>query len=618
MTKPSFKEAIHAFEAGSGLLQAFHPFPKACQREKYEALPVWLRRKLIAMGEEYLGFSYPSLPAADFMAFQRTGNRTDYEELYFARRYGLNALVAAECVEGCGRFIDDIINGIFAVCEESAWQLPAHNSYGREASLNILPDSSRPILDLFACETGAQLACIHYLLEAELDKVCPYVTKRIRQELERRIFGPYLQEHFWWMGNGDDPMCNWTPWCTQNILYSVFLCLNSHNIPSCLTNQEQISCRAVLRKASESCDCFLKDYGEDGCCDEGAQYYRHAGLCLHGCISVLNQVTGGAFTQLLSSDKIRNIAAYIFNVHVDDKYYFNFSDCSPIAGRAGVREYLFGKHTGLPSLMQFAAEDFRAAGEDIFSDESHRLNLFYCMQAVFCYEEILSFDLGAWAVHKDIYYPSVGLFLARDRAFSLAVKAGDNNDSHNHNDTGSITLYKNGRPILVDIGVESYTKKTFSPHRYEIWTMQSGYHNLPSIEGMDQRDGPRYRALDVHTDLTEKHALISMDLAGAYPLSEPGRFYTREVILHKDQDRITLTDTTNCGNVILNFIVSRKPEISENRIYTAGAVMEFNGGQLLTVETLAITAERLRTAWDHDLYRIRLSMTDRIFKLNIE
>ena len=109
-----------------------------------------------------------------------------------------------------------------------------------------------------------------------------------------------------------------------------------------------------------------------------------------------------------------------------------------------------------------------------------------------------------------------------------------------------------------------------------------------------------------------------MDLAGAYPLSEPGRFYTREVILHKDQDRITLTDTTNCGNVILNFIVSRKPEISENRIYTAGAVMEFNGGQLLTVETLAITDERLRTAWDHDLYRIRLFMTDRIFKLNIE
>ena len=668
MTKPSFKEAIHAFEAGSGLLQAFHPFPKACQREKYEALPVWLRRKLIAMGEEYLGFSYPSLPAADFMAFQRTGNRTDYEELYFARRYGLNALVAAECVEGCGRFIDDIINGIFAVCEESAWQLPAHNSYGREASLNILPDSSRPILDLFACETGAQLACIHYLLEAELDKVCPYVTKRIRQELERRIFGPYLQEHFWWMGNGDDPMCNWTPWCTQNILYSVFLCLNSHNIPSCLTNQEQISCRAVLRKASESCDCFLKDYGEDGCCDEGAQYYRHAGLCLHGCISVLNQVTGGAFTQLLSSDKIRNIAAYIFNVHVDDKYYFNFSDCSPIAGRAGVREYLFGKHTGLPSLMQFAAEDFRAAGEDIFSDESHRLNLFYCMQAVFCYEEILSFDLGAWAVHKDIYYPSVGLFLARDRAFSLAVKAGDNNDSHNHNDTGSITLYKNGRPILVDIGVESYTKKTFSPHRYEIWTMQSGYHNLPTIEGTDQHEGASYRAENVVVHMAEPESaaswnprtayanaptphsadapFISMELAGAYPLGSAGHpdiSYVRKVTFDKASSRITISDSTNAGNVILNFITYDKPKpvvmapsisrksaaaVSLQSAPQAGnkaqilsigeARIDYRGAELLCIETLPITDKRLQSAWDHDLYRIRLKMTEGTFVMNIQ
>ena len=66
--------------------------------------------------------------------------------------------------------------------------------------------------------------------------------------------------------------------------------------------------------------------------------------------------------------------------------------------------------------------------------------------------------------------------------FALAVKAGDNNDNHNHNDTGSLTLYKNGQPALADIGVESYTGKTFSAQRYEIWTMQSGYHNLPTLD----------------------------------------------------------------------------------------------------------------------------------------
>ncbi len=48
-----------------------------------------------------------------------------------------------------------------------------------------------------------------------------------------------------------------------------------------------------------------------------------------------------------------------------------------------------------------------------------------------------------------------------------------------HNDTGSVTVYKKRSPLLIDVGVESYTKKTFSSRRYEIWTMQSRYHICP-------------------------------------------------------------------------------------------------------------------------------------------
>ncbi|MFR2781088.1 MAG: heparinase II/III family protein [Clostridium sp.] len=80
-----------------------------------------------------------------------------------------------------------------------------------------------------------------------------------------------------------------------------------------------------------------------------------------------------------------------------------------------------------------------------------------------------------------MFYPSTGLFIARDSRFCLAVKAGDNDDSHNHNDTGSFTIYKDGKPLFADIGVETYQAKTFSPQRYEIWTMQSAYHNLPPL-----------------------------------------------------------------------------------------------------------------------------------------
>ena len=636
-----FLKAAETFLAKNEPLSPFHPFPAASQREAYETLPSRLSQKVISLGESYLGYPYPSIHATDFMAFTRTGNRVDYEDIYFARRYALNSLVAAECVEYQGRFLDDIINGIFVLCEESAWQLPPHNSYDNQIK-EILPDSTRPILDLFACETGAQLACIAYLLQEKLDSVSPYITKRIESELQQRIITPYLKEHFWWMGRGEEPMCNWTPWCTQNVLFAYFLSRrpqrsNLHTPPvttsaetannsqECDFSQNKLSDniinetgRAIVRKAAQSCDYFLKDYGDDGCCDEGAQYYRHAGLCLDGAANVLNQITGGAFSDLMHWKKIQNIASYIFHVHVDDKYYFNFADCSPIAGRAGIREYLFGKHTNQPELMQFAAEDFRTSEELMFADESHQLNLFYRMQAIFCYEEIMAYDSTAPLHYRDTFYPSVGLFLTRNQTFTLAVKAGDNNDSHNHNDVGSLTLYKNGKPVLVDIGVESYTKKTFSPDRYTIWTMQSGYHNLPTLEGTDQLAGAEYRAECVCTSMDQdEKSSISMELSGAYSLPSQGHHYRRNVVLDKKANCITLTDHTDIQNVILNFITYEKPLAEGNTVKLGAAGFAFSGAVLTAIETLPITDKRLQIAWDHDLYRIRLKMEGPEFQMTI-
>lgn len=62
-----------------------------------------------------------------------------------------------------------------------------------------------------------------------------------------------------------------------------------------------------------------------------------------------NFLESGAFRQLYDWQKMKNVASYIENMHVDGAYYFNFADCSPVPGRAGVRDYLFGKHTAQPS-----------------------------------------------------------------------------------------------------------------------------------------------------------------------------------------------------------------------------------------------------------------------------
>ena len=46
---------------------------------------------------------------------------------------------------------------------------------------------------------------------------------------------------------------------------------------------------------------------------------------------------------------------------------------------------------------------------------------------------------------------------------------------------GNVVVFVDGKPVIVDAGVETYTRKTFSAERYTIWTMQSAYHTLPTI-----------------------------------------------------------------------------------------------------------------------------------------
>ncbi len=604
-------------------LSPYHEYPSASDRKAWEGLPGELKDALIQEGEKYLGYEYPLIQATDYMEFCRNGNRVHYEDKQFSRRLALNALVLAECVEYKGRFLDDILNGIWLICEESGWQLPAHNSYEQDAVQLPLPDITRPVVDLFAAETGAVLGVTEYLLRDAFARISPAVSVMINHNLTCRIFRPYLSEHFWWMGNGVSHVNNWTSWCTQNVLLAAF------------TREDTGMWEQIFQKACRSLDYFLAEYGEDGCCDEGAQYYRHAALTLFNAIEVLNYISGGNFGPVYRETKIYNIAAYIQNAHVAGPYYVNFADCSPRAGRCGVREYLFGKRTGNHSLMEFAAGDYQSA--DIHEKlDTGEHNTFYRLQAAFCHEEISQITCSEQAsAPPDIFYPSAGLFIARDSRYCLAVKAGDNADSHNHNDTGSFTIYKDGQPLFIDIGVESYTRKTFSPQRYEIWTMQSAWHNLPTIGGLMQKDGSAYKATQVEYVLRQEESCISMDIAQAYPDSRI-LSYIRRASLKKEQ-RILIEDSFRLAEplpVVLSLITCEKPVIlpaegntSECGSTEANTVCQMQIGSLgqcriagvtrAETEEVPIHDPRLAAAWPKSVYRTRVTAIGNSVSLEI-
>ena len=147
------QEVVMFFEIASNYnhtLSPFLPYASISDREAWKGLSEDFRNASLRLGESFLNFDFPSMSAVDFMDFMRTGNRTRYEDKFFRKRQALNALFLAECIEDQGRFMDDFINGIFSLCEESAWQLPPHNSYKRDEPQLLLPDSTAPVLDLFA------------------------------------------------------------------------------------------------------------------------------------------------------------------------------------------------------------------------------------------------------------------------------------------------------------------------------------------------------------------------------------------------------------------------------------------------------------------------------------
>lgn len=590
-------------------LSDYIPCQPAHQRNFWVTLPKDLKSRLIHSAEKYLNFDYPSLTAVDFMEFSKTGNRVHYEEKQFKRRISLSTLVLGECIEYNGRFLDDIINGIYVICEENAWQLPAHNSYLRNTPQDILPDITRPVIDLFAAETGAILSMAEYLLRDALNQISPFLNKMINKNLEDRIINPYLTNHFWWMGDGLQPMNNWTVWCTQNVLLTAFT-------RGDVDSRKEL----IFKKACKSVDYFLEEYGEDGCCDEGAHYYRHAGLCLFNCLEILNGVSNQACSSAFQISKIKNIASYIVNVHVDSIYYLNFADCSPVAGRCNAREFLFGKRTGNKTLMAFAASDYQNS-EDPLLEEEH--NLFYRTQTIFTHTEMLSFDKNPTIYQKDFWYESVGIFITRDKHLYLAVKAGDNDDSHNHNDTGSFTVYKDGKPFLIDVGVETYTKKTFSPSRYEIWTMQSRYHNLPSFwdEGVEliQQNGADFKAKHVSHQLDSINSFISMDICDTYP-DKRIHSYQRTAVLNKGSN-ITIMDHYK-GELpypVLSLMFYEEPIISGSWIIIKNlGLIHVSGFCNIQKEAIPITDERLKKAWKHDIYRILVTMKDQDLTLVIQ
>ena len=596
-------------------VHVLNDIPKAGD-QAWQELPEDVKEVYLSEAEKMLGYAYPSLPMTLWLKLSREGNREAYQKPVFERRRALTIFTIAECIEGKGRFIDDILNGVFAICEESSWTIPAHNTYIRDTVQLPLPIADRPILDLFSCETGQVLAMVHYLLKDKLDAVYPEICRRIEAEVKRRVIDPYFSTFYWFMGNGIEPTNNWTVWCTRNVLLSAFL-----------ISRDSATYIGTVRKAVRSVDCFIDEYGDDGCCSEGASYYHHAGLCLFECIDILNRLSDNAFSKVWQNEKIKNIASYIMKAHISGEYYLNYADCSNKPGLAGVREFLFAKATDQEDFMYYASEqmnlDLKLHGTGI-RDRS----LYDTVEVLFGREEALRYaaehpktDTEVKGFVKKVSFPSVGIDAVQDQKLYLSVKSGSNCGSHKHNDSGSFIIYANGQPMFIDVGVETYTQKTFSEQRYELWAMQSKYHNLPTFAGREQGGKLQYveglyasenvqRSIHALPDGREE-LMVSMELQNTYVEDTPIDRYVRSFDFVSGGE-ITIRDevsfTGEQKDWYLSFMTLEKPAFDGKDVLTVGTcgTLSFSETVQAEVEEITLADKKLRGEWGDVIYRTKV------------
>ncbi len=576
----------------------WHPFPTAAERSGWNAVPAEIQGELVAAGEQARGAGWPALPATLFLEYARIGNRSHYEKPWFERRARLRELVMAEAAESKGRFLDAILDCAWSICEETFWGLPAH--LGLQKAGPGLPDISEPTVDLFAAETGALMSWTLYLLGPALERASPLAPQRIRSEVDRRILTPNLTRDFGWMKLG----MNWNPWIDSNWLTCALLVEPDANRRL-----------ASVSKALECLDSFLNQYPEDGGCDEGPSYWSRAGGSLFDCLELLHSASGGAI-DLYSEPLIGAIGQYIYRAHIHDDWFINFADASAKLGVAGDLIFRYGRRIGDEKMAGFGAWALANQNQGrVVSDSIGRQ-----LPAVFNTVEVRKAPQSQ-SLERDIWLPNIQVMAARVRQGSadglyLAAQGGHNAEAHNHNDVGNFIVFSGGEPLLIDVGVETYSAKTFSDRRYDIWTMQSAYHNLPTINGVMQAAGRQFAAHGVSYRSNDESCEFSLDIAKAYPPEAGLEQWRRTLRLDRALNRIEVADeyslSRTADEITLTLMTPcRVLAGSRGRLSLdcrSGSVdLAFDAGVFeSSTEDVRIDDARLKPVWGDRIYRVLL------------
>ena len=572
------------------------------------------RQSYVEYGESYLSQPWQALSRQSFARFKKDGNRVEYEGQVFERRRHLAALAMAEIVEGKGRFLQQIVVGIDSMLQEPWWGIPAHYDAA-------VPQYGKQTVDLFNAESAALLAWTCSRLERPLTKIRPTLPAKVSKEIHHRMLEPVLGSSYWWKSAG----MNWNPWICSNWLACLYL-----------YESDEVRMQRAVMEIENCMKKFIDSYPDDGGCDEGTGYWDRAAASYFECLYLLDLIKSDEMANVTmlnyKRDKVARMGAYIYNMYIGNDYVVTFADAHSNKSVVQLNVlFPFAEFIGDKKMAGFAA--FIAKKSDFWNNPSNLYansgNFPTLGRELMLLQYIDKLQTTKAAEPKSqSFYPNLNVATLRSKGgLFVAFKGGNNGESHNHNDLGSFEVFADGQPLLIDCGVGEYTSKTFSNERYDIWTMQSQYHNCPQVNGVNQKDGKKYVAdmimMGRHAHSKEKVSNnYLVNLTKAYPEEAMIEDYMRDVELKGEEVRIT--DVYTLKKFIeptkLYFMTTVKPELKKGKVVLGSHSLSYPE-KILTADVedcSSLLDDHLKGMWGENLYRIVLTTKKKEKKREIE
>lgn len=501
---------------------------------------------LIRSADSLLTAPFPAWSDEDYLAYWTKGTSVPGKAMLQKRLLCLTWYVFAECLTNQGKYTKAAENTILELCRQKSWVNPTHD-YNK---VNF--EGKKYLVELSAVSYAHHIAQALYLLDGKIDAK---VKEEAVKALHDRVFKPVLNSIA--TGNKEN-----------------FFLTNTNNFNAvCLSGtvgaaQTAIDDKTERAKFIAIAERYHKNgvhgFLPDGYCTEGLGYYNYG----FGHFVLLRETvyknTNGRI-DLFADPKVKLMAEFLPKTVIINNVFPSIGDCRPYTQPSSFILFYVNRNLGV-DVSDFKKISLKKRPVDL-------------AESILCAfpESVSAGKLPVKIAGSDLrsYFDYAGVLTVRPGKktgsdMGVAIKGGNNNEHHNHNDIGSFSIVVGDEVLMGDPGIIPYTSKTFGPERYTYKTIASYGHPVPLIAGKEQIPGAAAKADIISTSFTDGQDKLLMNIAAAYPVEELKKMQREFTYSRKAKGSLTVKDS---------FTFS-KDQNYETALITRGKWKQINDSQI--------------------------------------